>query len=174
MPHDQDKARKNAKTDLKRADGVSPPTPFGELITADHNILNINDESKSDHIMRKQKMRQKQHRACGDFIFISKARKSLQRQTDHQHLTKRVKTCNGITMPILLIVQKTTGPQKELRVSTLRCVSTGVSLSSYRDSFLCDLVRMSFDFPIAKSQARAPSLCFFSTLNEKDFHQRRC
>ena len=34
---------------LERADGISPPTSFGDLITADHRILNLDDESSNDH-----------------------------------------------------------------------------------------------------------------------------
>ena len=34
---------------LERADGVSPPTSLGELITADHTILNLDDEVRNDH-----------------------------------------------------------------------------------------------------------------------------
>ena len=31
---------------LKGADGISPATPLGDLITTDHKILNLDDESR--------------------------------------------------------------------------------------------------------------------------------
>ena len=34
---------------LKRADGISLPTTFGELTTADRKILNLDDGSRNDH-----------------------------------------------------------------------------------------------------------------------------
>ena len=43
MPDDQD------HTPLKRADGITPPTTIGELITAEHTIRNLDDESRNDH-----------------------------------------------------------------------------------------------------------------------------
>ena len=33
----------------KRTEWISPPTSFGELITSDHKILNLENESRNDH-----------------------------------------------------------------------------------------------------------------------------
>ena len=39
--------RKNRRP--RRADGLSPPTTLGDLITANHKILNLDDSSRNDH-----------------------------------------------------------------------------------------------------------------------------
>ena len=43
---DHQEHAQDAKTELKRADGIAPPTSLGDLITADHTILNLDDESR--------------------------------------------------------------------------------------------------------------------------------
>ena len=37
------------KRPLKSADGISPHTTIGDLITVDHTILNLDHESRNDH-----------------------------------------------------------------------------------------------------------------------------
>ena len=48
MPDDQDHARKQKQTS-ETCRWVSPPTSLGDLITSDHKILNLDDESRNDH-----------------------------------------------------------------------------------------------------------------------------
>ena len=89
-------------TPLTRIEGMPPPTSLGELITADHKILNLDDESKQDHrnalivqdgariaysgILRKQR----RTRNC----FHSR-RQEGSSQTVQWNSSKHVRTCDG-------------------------------------------------------------------------------
>ena len=102
--HDEkDHARQMQKhTPLTRIEGMPPPTSLGELITADHKILNLDDESKQDHrnalivqdgariaysgILRKQR------RTSNCFHSRSQEGSS---QTVQWNSSKHVRTCDG-------------------------------------------------------------------------------
>ena len=91
---------------LRRADGISPPTIFGELLTADHKILNLDDGSRNDHwnalivqdvyscqlkvILRNAKTHKQQHLVSGGSYLRSKSWEESS-QTIPRSSSKRVR-----------------------------------------------------------------------------------
>ena len=101
-------------TPLKRADGISQAASYGDSITADDTLLNLDDEPKHVYwfILGTWFLPAKKRNARNSIVLaevpasIPKARKSLHRQ--FKGVTMRAGTYNGLTMRILF-VQKPTG-----------------------------------------------------------------
>ena len=122
----QDHARRIQKhRHVKCADGISPPTSFGELMTADRNILNLGDESRNDHrnaligarriFVSNMKFLRNTKRCGRHSIVLAEIPASNPKKTGRacpHRLVKElcvVRTYKGLTIRILLVVQKPTG-----------------------------------------------------------------